>query len=128
MKRILLFLATNVAILVVLSVVMRLLGVDSLLAEQGTRLDFRALLMFSAVIGFLADRLIFRTERGYGPGFFIASIVAQIVLGILARTFVMWFSRHREFRADAGSARLAGQVALSGCSCRIHHGRNASWR
>ena len=52
MKRILLFLATNVAILVVLSIVMRLLGVDSLLAEQGTRLDFRALLIFSAVIGF----------------------------------------------------------------------------
>lgn len=109
MKRILLFLATNVAILVVLSVVMRLLGVDSLLAEQGTRLDFRALLIFSAVIGFLADRLIFRTERGYGPGFFIASIVAQIVLGILASTIVMWFSRQREFRADAGSAGWPGK-------------------
>ncbi len=128
MKRILLFLATNVAILGVLSVVMRLLGVDSLLAEQGTRLDFRALLICSAVIGFLADRLIFRTERGYGPGFFIASIVAQIVLGILASTIVMWFSRQREFRADAGGARLAGQVGLSGCSCRIHFWRNASRR
>ena len=52
MKRFLLFLASNVAILVVLFIVMRLLGVDSLLAEQGTRLDFRALLIFSAVIGF----------------------------------------------------------------------------
>ncbi len=242
MKRILLFLATNVAILVVLSVVMQLLGVDSLLAEQGTRLDFRALLIFSAVIGFagslislaiskwsakrltgakvietprneteswllntvqrqaqvagigtpevaiydspeinafatgarrnsalvavstgllkqlgkdqieailahevshvangdmvtlaliqgvvntfviflsrvigfLVDRLIFRTERGYGPGFFIASIVAQIVLGILASTIVMWFSRQREFRADAGGARLAGRDSMIG--------------
>lgn len=242
MKRILLFLATNVAILVVLSIVMRLLGVDSLLAEQGTRLDFRALLIFSAVIGFagslislaiskwsakrltgakvietprngteswllntvqrqaqvagigtpevavydspeinafatgarrnsalvavstgllrqlgkdqieailahevshiangdmvtlaliqgvvntfviflsrvigfLVDRLIFRTERGYGPGFFIASIVAQIVLGILASTIVMWFSRQREFRADAGGARLAGRDSMIG--------------
>ena len=49
-------------------------------------------IFFSRIIGFLVDRLIFRTERGYGPGFFIASIVAQIVLGILASTIVMWFS------------------------------------
>ena len=237
MKRIFLFLATNVAILVVLSVVLRLLGIESLLAEQGTQLDLRALLIFSAVIGFagsfislaiskwsakrmtgarvidtprnateswllntvqrqaqvagigmpevaiydapdinafatganrnnalvavstgllnslnqteveavlghevshvangdmvtlaliqgvvntfviflsrvigfLVDRLIFRTERGYGPGFFITSIVAQIVLGILASMIVMWFSRRREFRADSGGARLAGR-------------------
>ena len=52
MKRILLFLATNIAIMVVLSIVMRLLGIESLLAEQGTQLDLRALLIFSAVIGF----------------------------------------------------------------------------
>jgi heat shock protein HtpX len=58
------------------------------------------------------DRLIFRTERGYGPGFFIASIVAQIVLGVLASTIVMWFSRRREFRADAGGARLAGRDSM----------------
>lgn len=109
MKRILLFLATNVAILVVLSIVMRLQGVDSIPAGQGTRLNFRALLIVSAVIGFLVDRLIFRTERGYGPGFFIASIVAQIVLGTLAGTIVMWFSRQREVRADAGGAKLAGR-------------------
>src|SRR5690606_32289371 len=51
MKRILLFVATNVAVLVVLSVVMQLLGVESLLAEQGTELDLQALLIFSAVIG-----------------------------------------------------------------------------
>lgn len=66
-------------------------------------------IFFSRIIGFLVDRLIFRTERGYGPGFFIASIVAQIVLGILASTIVMWFSRRREFRADQGGARLAGR-------------------
>ena len=240
MKRILLFLATNIAVLVVLSVVMSLLGIDSILAEQGTQLDFQALLIFSAVIGFagsfislaiskwsakrmtgarvinnpanateswlvntvqrqaqvagigvpevavydspevnafatgarrnnalvavstgllnrlgkdeieavlahevshvangdmvtltliqgvvntfviflsriigfFVDRLIFRTERGYGPGFFIASIVAQIVLGILASTIVMWFSRQREFRADAGGAKLAGRESM----------------
>ena len=237
MKRILLFIATNVAVLLVLTIAMQLLGIESLLAEQGTQLNLQSLLIFSAVIGFagsfislaiskwsakrltgarvikdprneterwllntvnrqaqsagigtpevaiydspdinafatganrnnalvavstgllgrlqrgeleavlghevshvangdmvtlsliqgvvntfviffsriigfLVDRLIFRTERGYGPGFFIASIVAQIVLGILASTIVMWFSRRREFRADQGGARLAGR-------------------
>jgi heat shock protein HtpX len=240
MKRILLFLGTNIAVLVVLSVVLRLLGIESILAEQGTQLDLRALLIFSAVIGFsgafislaiskwsakrltgarviesprnaaeswllntvqrqataagiampevaiyespdinafatgarrnsalvavstgllsrldqdeveavlgheishvangdmvtlaliqgvvntfvvflsrivgfVVDRVVFRTERGYGPGFFIASIVAQIVLGILASMIVMWFSRQREFRADRGGARLAGRQKM----------------
>src|SRR3546814_11442957 len=56
----------------------------------------------------IVDKAIFRTERGVGPGFFIASLVAQIVLGILASMIVAWFSRQREFRADAGSAQLVG--------------------
>jgi heat shock protein HtpX len=240
MKRIVLFVATNVAVLVVLSVVLRLLGVESILAEQGTQLDLKALLIFSAVVGFsgsfislaiskwsakrltgarvietprnaaeswllstvqrqaqaagigtpevaiyesadanafatgasrnnalvavssglltrlgqqeveavlahevshvangdmvtlaliqgvvntfvvflsrvvgfVVDRVLFRTERGYGPGFFITSLIAQIVLGILATMIVMWFSRQREFRADAGSAKLAGKDSM----------------
>jgi heat shock protein HtpX len=252
MKRIALFLATNVAVLVVISVAFRVLGIDSLLAQNGTDLDLRALLVYSAivgfsgsfislamskwlakqatgarvidtprnaaeswlldtvhrqadaanirrpevaiydspdvnafatgpsrnnalvavstgllnqlgqreveavlgheithvangdmvtltllqgvvntfvvflsrVVGFLVDRLIFRTERGYGPGFFFASIAAQVLLGILATTIVMWFSRRREFRADAGGAQLAGRDsmirALQGLQ-RIHH-------
>jgi heat shock protein HtpX len=251
MKRILLFLATNVAVLVVLSIVLQLLGIESLLANQGTELDLQALLIFSAVVGFvgsfislamskwsakrltgarvietprnateswlvntvqrqareagigmpevavydsadvnafatgmnrnnalvavstgllerlgpkeveavlghevshvangdmvtlallqgvvntfvvflsrvvgfIVDRVVFRTERGYGPGFFIASIAAQILLGILASTIVMWFSRRREFRADAGGAALAGRenmiAALEGLR-RLH--------
>jgi heat shock protein HtpX len=65
-------------------------------------------IFLSRVIGFFVDKVIFRTERGVGPGFFIASIVAQIVLGILASTIVAWFSRQREYRADAGSAKLLG--------------------
>ncbi len=247
MKRILLFLGTNIAVLVVLSVVMQLLGIESILNEQGTQLDLQALLIFSAVIGFsgsfislaiskwsakrltgarvietprnaaeswllntvqrqaqiagismpevaiydspdvnafatgarrnaalvavstgllsrmtedeveavlahevshvangdmvtlaliqgvvntfvvflsrivgfLVDRLVFRNERGYGPGFFIASIVAQIVLGILASMIVMWFSRQREFRADAGGAKLAGRDKMIGALERL---------
>lgn len=237
MKRIFLFIATNIAILLVLSVTLRLLGVDRILNEQGTGLDIQSLLVFSAVIGFggsfisllmskwlakrgtgahvietpanpterwlvdtvhrqaqnagigmpevaiydapeinafatgwnknsalvavstgllnnmsqdeaeavlghevshvangdmvtlalvqgvvntfvmflsrvigyLVDRVVFKVERGHGPAFFITSIVAQLVLGVLASMIVMWFSRHREFRADHGGATLAGR-------------------
>ena len=237
MKRIFLFLVTNLAILAVLSVTLRLLGVDRVLDEQGVNLDVNALLIFSAVIGFggslislmmskwtakrmvgaqviesprtpteqwlvatvrrqaeqagigmpevaifdsadvnafatgasrnkalvavstglmnrmsreeveavlahevshvangdmitlaliqgvvntfviflsrvighVVDRVVFKTERGHGPAFIITSIVAQLVLGIFASIIVMWFSRQREFRADAGGAQLAGR-------------------
>jgi heat shock protein HtpX len=237
MKRILLFVLTNIAILLVLSVTLRLLGVDRILNEQGTGLDIQSLLVFSAVIGFggsfisllmskwlakrgtgahvievpanpterwlvdtvqrqaqnagismpevaiydapeinafatgwnknaalvavstgllnnmsqdeaeavlghevshvangdmvtlalvqgvvntfviflsrvigyLVDRIVFKVERGHGPAFFITSLIAQLVLGVLASMIVMWFSRHREFRADHGGATLAGR-------------------
>jgi heat shock protein HtpX len=247
MKRILLFVATNVAVLVVLSVVLRLLGIDSILNQQGTNLDLNALLIFSAVVGFagslislamskwmarramgvhvieqpanadeawlvntvrnlaqqagigmpevgifvspepnafatgarrnsalvavstgllgsmsraeveavlghevshvangdmvtlaliqgvvntfviflsrvvgfVVDRVVFKTERGHGPGFFVTAIVAQILLGILASMIVMWFSRRREFRADAGGAKLAGRESMIGALERL---------
>jgi heat shock protein HtpX len=240
MKRILLFIATNIAVLLVLSVTLRLLGVDRILDEQGTGLDLNALLIFSAVLGFTGslfslaiskwsakrmmgvrvieqprnaterwlvetvrrqaqeagigmpevgifdspdmnafatgarrnnalvavssgllqgmsqreaeavlahevshvangdmvtltliqgvvntfviflsrvightvDRVVFKTERGHGPAFLITTIIAQLVLGVLASMIVMWFSRYREFRADAGGARLAGREAM----------------
>jgi heat shock protein HtpX len=62
----------------------------------------------SRVVGFIVDKAVFRTERGVGPGFYITMIVSQIVFGILASMIVAWFSRRREFRADAGSAGLLG--------------------
>jgi heat shock protein HtpX len=62
----------------------------------------------SRVVGMIIDRAVFRTERGIGPGFYITVIVCQIVFGILASLIVAWFSRWREFRADAGSAGLLG--------------------
>jgi heat shock protein HtpX len=65
-------------------------------------------IFLSRIIGMIVDKAIFKTERGVGPGFFIASLVAQIVLGILASMIVAWFSRQREFRADRGSAQLMG--------------------
>jgi heat shock protein HtpX len=247
MKRIFLFLVTNIAILVVLSVVLRLLGIDRILNEQGTDLDLNALLAFAAVVGFtgslislamskwtakrmmgvqvieqprtateawlvatvrqqaekagigmpevgvfdspemnafatgarrnsalvavstgllngmsqkeaeavlaheishvangdmvtlaliqgvvntfviflsrvvghVVDRVVFKTERGHGPAFIITSIIAQMVLGILASMIVMWFSRQREFRADAGGAHLAGREAMIGALQRL---------
>jgi len=240
MKRIALFLITNLAILVVLSVVLSLLGVDSLLAENGVDLDLQALLIFSAVIGMtgsfislamskwsakrmtgaqvitqpqnktqqwllttverqasqagikmpevaiypspdvnafatgmsrnnalvavssgliegmkmdeaeavlahevshvangdmvtlaliqgvvntfvifasrvvghIVDRVILKNDRGHGIGFFVSSMIAQVVFGILASAVVMYFSRVREFKADAGAAKLAGSEKM----------------
>jgi len=240
MKRIALFLLTNMAILVVLSIVLSLLGVDSLLADNGVDLDLQALLIFSAVIGMtgsfislamskwsakrmtgakvilqpenktqqwlldtvtrqaaqagiqvpevaiyespdvnafatgmsrnsalvavssglienmkmdeaeavlahevshvangdmvtlaliqgvvntfvifasrvvghVIDRVVLKNERGHGIGFFISSMIAQVVFGILASAIVMYFSRLREFKADAGAAELAGSEKM----------------
>ncbi|MGH8583808.1 MAG: protease HtpX [Gammaproteobacteria bacterium] len=64
------------------------------------------------VIGMLVDRVVFRNENnrgGYGMGYWMVTMVAQTVLGVLAMMVVMWFSRWREFRADAGGARLASR-------------------
>lgn len=66
-------------------------------------------IFISRVVGFFVDRLVFRVERGHGPAFWIVSMVAELVFGILAMMIVMWFSRWREFRADKGGASLAGR-------------------
>jgi len=66
----------------------------------------------SRVIGHIIDRAIFKTERGHGPAYWFTTIIAQLVLGILASTIVMWFSRHREYRADAGAASLEGRQKM----------------
>lgn len=65
-------------------------------------------IVLSRIVGHLVDRVVFKTERGHGPAFWITSIIAELVLGILASIIVMWFSRQREYRADAGAARLVG--------------------
>jgi heat shock protein HtpX len=66
----------------------------------------------SRLAGYLVDRVIFKTERGHGPGFFITSMIAQLVFGILASIIVCWFSRQREFRADAGAAAISGREKM----------------
>ena len=65
-------------------------------------------IFLARVVGYIVDRTIFRTERGIGPGFYITVFVCEILFGILASIIVAWFSRQREFRADAASAGLLG--------------------
>jgi len=81
-------------------------------------------LVLSRVVGHIVDRVVFRTEQGHGPGFWIVTIVAQIVFGILASIIVFWFSRQREFRADAGGARLAGAPNMIAALERLRAGSN----
>jgi heat shock protein HtpX len=67
-------------------------------------------IVLSRVVGYFVDRVLLKNDRDSGGiGFFVSSLVAQIVLGVLASMIVMWFSRQREFRADAGGAKLAGR-------------------
>lgn len=69
-------------------------------------------IFLSRVVGFFVDRVLLRNERGYGIGYWITTMVAQLVLGVLAAVIVAWFSRYREFRADAGGAALAGREKM----------------
>lgn len=78
------------------------------------------------VIGHFVDRAVFRTSNGHGPGFFITTMVAQVVLGILASVIVMWFSRWREFGADRGGARLSSRERMVAALERLKQNRVAS--
>jgi heat shock protein HtpX len=73
----------------------------------------------SRVVGHIVDRVVFKTEEGHGPAFYITSILAQLVFGLFAMMIVMWFSRQREFRADSGGARLAGREQMIGALERL---------
>lgn len=66
----------------------------------------------SRIIGHTVDRVLFKTERGYGPAYYVTVFIAEMVLALLASMIVMWFSRRREFRADAGGASLAGRQKM----------------
>ncbi len=69
-------------------------------------------IFLSRVVGFLVDRVLLKNERGYGIGYWVTTIAAQFVLGIVAAVIVAWFSRWREFRADSGGASLAGREKM----------------
>ena len=73
-------------------------------------------IIFSRLLGGLIDNAM-RGNRGgggYGPGFFIGNILGNVVFGALASIIAAWFSRQREFRADAGGAELAGREHMIG--------------
>ncbi len=80
----------------------------------------------SRVIGHVVDRVVFKVERGHGPAFWIVSLAAQFILGILASMIVAWFSRYREFRADAGGADLAGRQKMINALKRLQQGQTES--
>ncbi len=69
-------------------------------------------IFLSRVVGQFVDRAILKNENGHGIGFWVTTIIAEVVLGILASIIVMYFSRLREFRADAGGASLAGREKM----------------
>jgi len=79
-------------------------------------------IFFSRLVGHFVDRVLLRNESGHGLGYFGAVIVAQLVLGVLASMIVMWVSRLREFRADAGSAKLNGREPMINALARLERG------
>ena len=76
-------------------------------------------MFFARIFGTFIDKVVLKNEEGNGIGFYIATIVAELVLGILASIIVMWFSRQREFRADEAGASLAGTGAMVGALQRL---------
>jgi len=80
---------------------------------------------FSRVIGHVVDRVVFKTERGYGPAYYITSFIAQMVLAVLASMIVMAFSRWREFHADKGGAELAGRQKMINALKRLQQASEA---
>ena len=76
-------------------------------------------IFFSRIIGMIVDKAVFKSRSGRGPGYFVVSIVAQIVLGVLASIIASWYSRRREFRADAGGADIAGREKMAAALERL---------
>lgn len=79
-------------------------------------------IFISRVVGHFVDRVILKNEEGHGIGFFVTTIITQILFGILASIIVLWFSRQREFRADAGGAKLAGTESMISALERLKAG------
>ncbi len=82
-------------------------------------------IFLSRVIGTAVDRIVFKNERGFGVGYFVVSIVAELILGVFAAMIAAWFSRRREFRADAGGADLAGRQKMINALRRLQQGQQA---
>lgn len=81
-------------------------------------------IVLARVIGNFVDKAILKNEGNQGPAFFVTTIVAELVLGVLASIIVMWFSRQREFRADAGGARLTSRQDMAAALRRLQRGHS----
>ena len=85
-------------------------------------------IFLSRILGGVIDQVIFRREGGgHGIGYFLVVMVLEVLFGVLATIIAMWFSRKREFRADAGGASLAGRDKMLGALARLqlNHGQTA---
>ncbi len=82
-------------------------------------------IFLSRIVGHFVDRVLLKNERGYGIGYFFSVIAAQMVLGILASVIGGWVARQREFRADAGSAKLNGRAPMINALARLERGAPA---
>lgn len=80
-------------------------------------------IFISRVIGTFVDRVIFKNERGFGIGYFIVSIIAELILGVFAAMIAAWFSRKREFKADEGGAKLAGKYKMIAALQKLQQGQ-----
>lgn len=80
-------------------------------------------IFLSRIVGHIVDRVVLKNERGYGIGYFVSVMAAQVLLGILASIIVMWVSRQREFRADSGAADLRGKLPMINALRRLDQGR-----
>jgi len=83
-------------------------------------------IFISRVIGTFVDRVVFKNERGFGIGYFVVSIIAELILGVFAAMIAAWFSRRREFRADAGGAQLAGRQKMISALRRLQQSQQES--
>jgi heat shock protein HtpX len=83
-------------------------------------------MFFARIIGNFIDRAILKNEDGPGIAYFLSVMVLEIVFGILASVVVAWFSRRREFRADAAGAALEGREAMISALARLKSGHEPS--
>ena len=81
-------------------------------------------MFFARIIGHTVDRVVFKNERGHGIGYFLGTLIAQALLSVLAAMIVMWFSRYREYRADAAGADLAGKAHMTAALRRLQSEMN----
>ncbi len=80
-------------------------------------------IFLSRVVGHIVDRVVLKNDRGHGIGYFLTVLVAQVALGFLASIIVMWVSRQREFRADAGAASLVGSAGMISALQKLEQNR-----